>query len=352
MQTVACISLQEGMILGTDVLSHRGDVIAKKGDEVNLKLISKFKRYNVMVVDVLDAMDLANTYFERVQVSPGFKKFMNSYQEAYATYKEIIMNLITKHYTINFPALLSLYDSVRKTIRTDEDLIDYMYNQMVAEDEITHAHCFKSALLAGTFADWCQFTNAEKLILIQAAFVYDIGKLLLPNELLWKTGIYTPEEKLEIQRHTTLGYDMLMQSAAPYDVCMAVLSHHERVDGSGYPNHLKREDISKYAKILAIIDTYEALSAARTYRSAKLPLEIISTLQEDGMVKYDIVYLLPIMQHLSNMLVGRKVLLSNGKEMIIRYINNNNLSKPILEDNEHHLFDLSRMTDTKIVTML
>lgn len=352
MITVASMALKKGMVLAENVTTHKDEVLIQAGTTVNQDVLDKLKKYNILCVNIQDAMDRASTHFERVQADPAFIHFQEVYQRAMTQYQQIISNLIERHYTINFSALMDLYDEIIVCVKSPEQLLDFLYNQSPTEYEITHTHCFNSALICGVFADWLNFKDSEKATLIQAGFVYDIGKLLLPPALLWKSGRYTPEETMQMQTHTRLGYQIAIDAAVPETVARTILTHHEKVNGTGYPNGLKTSDILKYSKVLSIVDSYEAMTAARTYRRPMMPFEIISILHNDGARKYDNVYLIPLLCHLAQIQIGSKVRLSDGRVASVKYINKNDLSHPILIDEQEKLIDTSREPNVSMTIML
>jgi PAS domain S-box-containing protein/putative nucleotidyltransferase with HDIG domain len=107
-----------------------------------------------------------------------------------------------------------------------------------------------------------------------AALVHDIGKISIPAEILSKPGPLTEEERMMINRHPQTAYDILKDVKFPWAVAKIVLQHHERMDGSGYPNGISGKDILLEARIMALADTVEASMSDRSYRPAK-GLEIV-----------------------------------------------------------------------------
>lgn len=106
----------------------------------------------------------------------------------------------------------------------------------------------------------------EQLLL--AGYLHDIGKIIIPVSILTKPGKLSTEEFNLIKNHVQAGFDLLKTVSLPADVSRAVLEHHERLDGSGYPNHLKADQISIQSRILAVSDVVLFMAAARPYRSA------------------------------------------------------------------------------------
>jgi HD-GYP domain-containing protein (c-di-GMP phosphodiesterase class II) len=101
-----------------------------------------------------------------------------------------------------------------------------------------------------------------------AGLVHDIGKLSVPAEILSKPSVLTPTERSLVKRHAQTGYDILKGIVFAWPVAEMVLQHHERLDGSGYPQGLKGDEIVLGARILAVADTVEAMASHRPYRAA------------------------------------------------------------------------------------
>jgi HD-GYP domain-containing protein (c-di-GMP phosphodiesterase class II) len=101
-----------------------------------------------------------------------------------------------------------------------------------------------------------------------AAVIHDIGKMYVPSDLLSRPGKLSDMEFALIKAHAQAGYDIVKSMDFPSNIAKAILQHHERLDGSGYPNGLKGEDTLLEAKILAVADVIEAMAAHRPYRPA------------------------------------------------------------------------------------
>src|SRR5579872_2694259 len=115
-------------------------------------------------------------------------------------------------------------------------------------------------------------SETELEALTAAAVLHDIGKLAVPEHIISKPGKLTPEEFEKMKIHPVVGAEILERVAFPYPVVPIVRSHHEKWDGSGYPDGLRGEEIPIGARILSAVDCFDALSSDRQYRRA-LPLE-------------------------------------------------------------------------------
>ena len=101
-----------------------------------------------------------------------------------------------------------------------------------------------------------------------AGLVHDIGKILIPKEILNKPSSLSPEEYAVIQEHPALGYTMLTKAERLEGIAPFVLHHHERWDGRGYPNCLQGNDIPLISRILSVADAWDAMTSSRSYRQA------------------------------------------------------------------------------------
>ena len=141
-----------------------------------------------------------------------------------------------------------------------------------AKDECTQEHLRRVQVYSENIAQRMNLPDEEIQSLRAAAILHDIGKLAVPDYIISKPGKLTPEEFDKMKIHTVVGAAILEQVGFPYAVSPIVRSHHERWDGTGYPDGLKGEEIPIGARILSAVDCLDALSSDRQYRQA-LPLD-------------------------------------------------------------------------------
>ncbi|MGB9237021.1 MAG: diguanylate cyclase [Terriglobales bacterium] len=141
-----------------------------------------------------------------------------------------------------------------------------------AKDHTTHKHLQRVRVYAIEIAKELGFEHEEIEALRAAALLHDIGKLAVPEHIINKPGRLTPEEFEKMKIHPAVGAEILDRVAFPYPVAPIVRAHHERWDGTGYPDGLKREEIPRGARVLSAVDCLDALASHRQYRNA-LPLD-------------------------------------------------------------------------------
>jgi PAS domain S-box-containing protein/putative nucleotidyltransferase with HDIG domain len=154
-------------------------------------------------------------------------------------------------------------------------------------DPYTYGHQARSAELARAIAEKMDLSGEQVESIYIAAVIHDIGKISVPSEILNKPGRLTEHEFNLIKSHPQTGCDILGNIEFPWDVNEVIMQHHERLNGSGYPKGLTRDDIILEARILSTADVVEAMSSDRPYRPAlgiKAALDVIS---DDSNTLYD-----------------------------------------------------------------
>jgi putative nucleotidyltransferase with HDIG domain len=135
-----------------------------------------------------------------------------------------------------------------------------------SKDRYTQNHCERVAFFACVLADSAGFNSRSLFWFRIGALLHDIGKIIVPTEVLNKPGKLTDEEWAIMKRHPEAGLELVADIDFPGDIGAIIRNHHERWDGAGYPDGLKGEDIPFAARILCVADVYDALTTTRSYR--------------------------------------------------------------------------------------
>lgn len=349
MKTLARMELKPGMVLSEDVTDYGGKLLCSEGDVLSENDIKILERHNIIAVSIKEDIDLASTHFEKVMLSPDFQKFRKAYEENMPAYRRIIDAAVYEKKPVDVLAIMKIYSQLVRCASTGERMLDFLYNMMPGEEDVTYAHTLNSAIIAGVFSKWLDITQNDTFIFIVCGFLYDIGKLLVPAEILNKPGKLTEEEFDIIKSHAKLGQVLLdgMQGLDPV-VARVALQHHERMDGSGYPSHLKGDEIDRFARYISIVDAYEAMTRVRVYRMPLNPFQVIANFEKDGTGRYDMSVLTPIMKHVASTQLGFEVVLSNGMHGTIILLNEKKLSRPLIKNTNDEIVDLMVRTDLEI----
>lgn len=350
MKSVATIELTPGMVLAEDV-AYQGEVLYPKETVLNKVILERLKRYNIMCVTVMEEVDFATTHKEKLHFNEDFINFEKKYAENLKRYKALMTNFLENGQPIPEKDLFAIYDDMESTYTYSSELLDFLYNLTPNENELTYNHCLNSALLAGVFATWVRMPEEERRILILCGFYYDIGKFKLPYEILWKPGKLTEEEFTLVKKHPVIGYALVRNLPLDEHVKNAVIMHHERMDGTGYPYHMKTTKIDSYARYMAMIDTYIAMASPRSYRSAFTPLQILGNF-EGNLFKYDMELLIPLMKHIGDAQIGSTVQLNDDSVWEVFIINTTTYARPLLKNEQNDFLNLADHPELKIVRNL
>lgn len=186
-------------------------------------------------------------------------------------------------------ATLDQADVDQRMAKLEDDFLSVVRNwgeSIEAKDRYTSGHCQRVADYACRIAVEAGITDRELPWFRMGAFLHDVGKTEVPAEILNKPGRLTDEERLIMEQHTVIGDEMLAPVEFPWDIRPIVRSHHERWDGTGYPDRLAGEEIPFTARILRFADIFDALTTARSYRKPLSP-EVAYSIMEDDYKSFD-----------------------------------------------------------------
>jgi putative nucleotidyltransferase with HDIG domain len=158
-----------------------------------------------------------------------------------------------------------------------------------ARDGYTHRHSERVAALTGQLARELGLSDRERETAELSALLHDVGKIAVPDSILNKPGTLTPEEFADMRKHPVHGARILgnIQSATITAVLPGVQYHHEKWDGTGYPEGLKGEDIPFLGRLLGVADVYDALTSVRSYRGAMPGEEAIALIAQGSGRHFD-----------------------------------------------------------------
>ena len=185
----------------------------------------------------------------------------------------------------SYKVYLGRIEDEQRHVREAADLhlatIEALALAIDAKDQTSQLHIRRVQLYAAALARALNMPETEIQGVKTAALLHDIGKLAVPEHILSKPGPLTPEEFQKIRAHPKIGADIISAVPFPYPVAPLILSHHERWDGKGYPSGLKGEEIPLGARILSVVDYFDALMAERPYHKA-MPFDAaVALLQQE-----------------------------------------------------------------------
>lgn len=356
--------LRPGMIVGKDVYSLFDELIIGKNNILTARGITRLESYHIGQISIqfeeekqevkeeirqiVEKMPepSSNTASERMKQSDSFKQFYKTFNETLKVTEKVMDDIAFRAADINSALIDAMIDKVVHVSNNGIFIFD-MLHCMRELDDLTYAHSMSVALICKVFGEWLRMPKEEVDALKMAGFFHDIGKVKVPKEILCKKDKLTPSEYEIVKKHTEFGYDILRTKNLDQRVIMTALMHHEKCDGSGYPNKLKRDQIDEFAKIVAIADSYEAMTANRCYREALCPFTVIEEFEANALQHYEPKYILPLMEMIAQSYIGNNVVLNNGVIGEVILLNRHNLSRPMIKTEQDYI-DLSKDKTLKI----
>lgn len=348
-----------GMIVADDVYSFNNLLIINKNTILSDRIITRLKFYSINEFTIVLSDSKKNiaqeefvplpNYSERTKKSLEFKKFNLSFEKSLDYFHSALDGIASRKEDVNTEELLVEVHQILQSARNGAHVFD-MLHCMRAYDDLSYAHSINVGIICNVIGHWLKYEDKDIEILTLCGLLHDVGKLLMPLDIISKPGKLTDNEYTTIKTHTTKGYNLLKDQDIDKRIKYAILMHHERCDGSGYPNQFVSKQIDAFSKIVAIADVYDAMTSARVYRAPICPFEVISLFEQEGLTKYDPKYLLPFLEGIVQTYLHNSVLLSNGMEAEIILINQHSLSKPVVRIKKT-FWDLSKR-DVSIVSIL
>jgi len=237
-----------------------------------------------------------------------------------------ILDDVTKGKVIDVDEVQQSTDAMVDSIFRNQDAMSCM-SRLRMKDAYLVEHSLNVSILMTIFTKHLGYDRATIEQLALGAFLHDIGKVLVPSEILNKPGKLTEEEYETMKQHVLLGVKVLEDTPSISHMIMSIVKeHHERIDGSGYPHQLSSDSISKFGRMIAIVDSYDAMTAERVYKAGMHPIKAFKILVKESPTAYDEELVEKFIQCLGVYPIGTLVKLNSGKLGLISKLNK---SKPL-----------------------
>lgn len=167
------------------------------------------------------------------------------------------------------------------------EMLGVLIRAIEERDEYTRGHSERVMQLSETIGKRLGLSSEKLKLLGRGALLHDIGKIGIRDELLYKPGNFTPEERARMNQHPEKGHFIVLNCHLLWNIIPMIRNHHENYDGSGYPDGLKGEAIPLEARIVSVADYFDALATARPYKAAFSKEESISSIRSLSSKKFD-----------------------------------------------------------------
>ncbi|WP_309121772.1 HD-GYP domain-containing protein [Paenibacillus sp.] len=220
---------------------------------------------------------------------------------------------------------------IQEAISGDTPLFG-LFSALQAKDDYTYRHHFAVGAIASLIGKWVGLERQEQLQLTTAALLHDVGKMLIPEDVLNKPGKLTADEYTVMKSHTVMGYELLKRTVGlTHRQALVALQHHERLDGSGYPFGVTENKIDGFSRIVSVADMFHAMTSKRVYRDPSPFYEVLFQMERDTFGMLDPAITRLFVEKIMHSLIGQSVLLTDGREGVIVMVNVQEPLHPLIQ---------------------
>ncbi len=340
MKNISVNALELGMELALDVVSDIGITFLAKGTLLNNGHIESLKR-----------MDIDFIYIEDHEMERNHREKRDFYMVALAEFKKIYMSsrIGTRIDNVDYKGimiglLIQYVDS--------NDVLGKIHSVEV-EDLYIYRHAINVAIISMRIAKWLRFSKNDVIDIGIAGFLHDIGKCNVPGNILNKPDKLTIDEYEIMKTHADHSYQLIKDmEQLSFKAKEGVHYHHERLDGSGYPNGSRGAEIPLSARILAVADMFDAILSDRVYSAKVSPYKAIEILKDESFGKLDPKIVNVLVKNIADFYVGNIVKLNTGEIGEVILLNKSNLTRPLVKVREDRYLDLSTNYTIEIIEVI
>lgn len=360
--------VKEGMKLAQDILEENHRILVPRDTILTDKLIESIKNITkksqvlVFLEDAKIGIVVENVNKRLLELNSGqitikdmkkrleVKKKLRDMEESIEkTFKNLSINGVDSQAQ---KEINDTVENIKQNIDINIELLEEI-TDIKNVDTYLYAHSLNVSILANLIGRWLKLPKNDLDILIKAGLLHDIGKLKVNPDVLNKPGKLTDEEFEEMKKHALHSYNMLKKSSYNDDRTLkAVVFHHEKEDGSGYPTGIKGENIPIHARILAIADIFDAMTSERVYKKRVSPFKVLEMFQNQNFGKLDMNITMLFVKKFSEYYLGSEVMLSNGETAKIVSLNYYEINKPLLKLNCGSFLDISKNRNVEILDFI
>lgn len=318
-----------GMITEQPIVDiDTGVTIVGKGQMLTQEIIDNLDKFRY------DTIKIYVNSWEKVWNVPA--ETVVKYDEATQDVKDLL-HQISVNDEVNLDAFKKTMDSLADEFKDNYKILGCV-NLVKRADKYVYTHSVNVALLCGLIGKWMNYGENTQRELKLAGLLHDMGKMKIDSSILNKPSKLTDKEFAMIKNHPLYGYDMIKGSRElSLNIKTGVLMHHERADGSGYPYGLQDNNISDYAKIIAVCDVYDAMISERPYKKKQTPFKVMEAMFNGEFGKLDQKVLYTFLSNIVNYYIGVYVLLNTGEVGEVVSINPLCIYKPFVRVKDKYI---------------
>ncbi|WP_035119388.1 HD-GYP domain-containing protein [Cohnella panacarvi] len=340
--------VRSGDRLTEDIFNSFGLHVLSKGTMLNEKELSRLYQHQIDFLEIEPRSGLSSEP-ENTAYNPLLRPL---YYDAVAGAEQLFERALSDG-KIYEEDVKESFQPLVENFKAERDVVSLLL-MLNSQDDYTYQHSVQVGMLSYYIARWIGWNEEDTVRAGKAGFLHDIGKCKVADGILNKPDKLTEVEFEEVKNHPRYGYDILKGSLEDSGIHLAALQHHERMDGSGYPLGLTKDNIHPLARIVAVADVYSAMISSRAYREKRDLLIVLREMHELSFNKLDPDITHTFIRHMVPNFIGKKVELTNGESGTIVMTNPSDYFRPLiqLEDSDSFI-DLSaqRKYDIKHIFM-
>jgi len=331
MREIAIEELTLGMCLSKDMYNDLGNIILSQGTEIAEKHLDYFRKHGIFFVYVEENEEVISSDGHNTTMSYKFKSLNDAYTEVLSQFKTLYFEVQNKHYDFDASVLKEGLDSLIDTLFYDNDILGSM--RVITLNENYHfTHAVNVAMISAMISKWLTLDKEMIYMASLSGLLHDIGKTQVSQELLFKSDVLEAEEFEQLKMHSRFGYESLKNNTSiPKEVLAAILFHHERSDGSGYPSGLKEEQTPYLARIVAVADVFDAITSDKIYKKGVSSFKAFTIIKDESFRGLDPKISEVFLSNIAAFFVNNRVRLSDGREGEVVYINKYALNRPLIK---------------------
>jgi putative nucleotidyltransferase with HDIG domain len=318
--------VEEGMFVDSIAKQQGKFKITSRGRVTSLAAISQLKKKGILSVVVDMSKQLKPKVVEQEEPETPPEEPEHNIEVTFEEELEVATKLHAKGKHLQ----KTMLESVGKNLPVDIAIPEAFTNNLVSsidrnpnalmcmtkireKDTYLLEHSLNVAILLANFGTHVGLDEEQIQELALSGFLHDIGKIKIPDEILHKPGRLTDQEMTVMKDHVYYGAKVLIEIGIPDSIVETIGHHHERLDGYGYPDGLRGDEITQFGRMIAIVDTYDAITADRCYKVGMSSKKALQILMQDAPEKYDEGLVKQFVQCIGIFPVGSLVKLNNEK---------------------------------------
>jgi putative nucleotidyltransferase with HDIG domain len=340
-----------GMLTAEAVFNKYGGVVLWENTILDENSIMHLKNMGITYISVYEkSLEDVNAQPADWAIAHDTQSFIIKYEQDVYNIKKAL-NDISSGKRLNNEVTDQIVEELVQRSEDNRNIINSIM-QVRSIDEYTYYHSLNVSMLSMLIARWMKMDEGFVRICTEAGLLHDVGKTKVPIEIINKPGKLTDEEFAEMKRHPEYSY-LIVNDNKNIDpmIAVAVLTHHEKEDGSGYPFGLTGDKIGLCAKIIAVSDIFDAMTANRVYKYKDTPFKVFELMQHGSFGVLNPQVLAAFLENITHYYIGAKVRLNTGEIGEVVFMNRLDFSKPVIKVDENFI-DLAVSKTLSIVDFL